>query len=282
MNFADLLTAPEPRSFLWSRLVDVFTEIGVTSTDAEDLASAVLATVDGKEDTVAVERDVKALLGNAECAGGLAQALRKRSRLVFRQVRDHVLGPKVLDLGCGDGRVGHQLSEIGCEVDLMDIIDYRDPEVRLPFTLNDTSGQVPAPSGHYDSVLLLTVLHHAEHPRDLLAEALRVCRGRVIIIESVYGIEPRDVGGKGPIDQQFAALGSHQWSYAAFVDWFYNRVLHDDVPVPFNFMSPSKWDLLFRELGARQSQLTHLGIDQPLVPEYHTLHVLSKSARWLV
>jgi hypothetical protein len=67
-----------------------------------------------------------------------------------------------------------------------------------------------------------------------------------------------------------------------FFDHFYNRVLHyspnpeNKVNVPFNFNTPNGWETLFSNCGLKQETLLHLGLDQPTVPEYHTLHVLRK------
>ena len=67
-----------------------------------------------------------------------------------------------------------------------------------------------------------------------------------------------------------------------FFDHFYNRVLHyskdakTKVNVPFNFNTPANWEKVFAEFGLKQEGLVHLGLDQPTVPEYHTLHVLKK------
>ena len=67
-----------------------------------------------------------------------------------------------------------------------------------------------------------------------------------------------------------------------FFDHFYNRVLHyskdakTKVNVPFNFNTPANWETVFAKYGLKQEALVHLGLDQPTVPEYHTLHVLKK------
>jgi len=46
--------------------------------------------------------------------------------------------------------------------------------VRLPFA-----------DGEFDTVLLLSVLHHAKSPEAVLAEAARVARHRVIVFEDI-------------------------------------------------------------------------------------------------
>jgi len=67
-----------------------------------------------------------------------------------------------------------------------------------------------------------------------------------------------------------------------FFDHFYNRVLHyskdakTKVNIPFNFNAPNNWEKIFAKCGLKQETIIHLGLDQPTVPEYHTLHILRK------
>lgn len=94
------------------------------------------------------------------------------------------------------------------------------------------------------------------------------------MIESVYGINDETDFGKLTSEQQFAVN--------VFFDHFYNRIIHynDDVTkkvnVPFNFNTPNNWQRVFESKGLEQVAVQYLGIDQCLVPEYHTLHVLNK------
>jgi hypothetical protein len=120
-------------------------------------------------------------------------------------------------------------------------------------------------------------MHHANCPLQVFAEALRVSRGRIIVIESVFGVQPTDVPRGDDRAQTFVNLGDAQAQFLAFIDWFYNRVLHDEVQVPFKFNSPAGWREVFKDFGARELLVEHLGLDQPLVPEYHTLHIVEKA-----
>jgi hypothetical protein len=107
-------------------------------------------------------------------------------------------------------------------------------------------------------VLLLTVLHHSDDPIQVMSEALRLANQSVIIIESVYFNELHKQVNK-------------------FFDWFYNRVLNNpQINVPFNFLTPNAWPILFEQLGGKVTHMKHLGIDEPLVPEWHTLYVVNK------
>ena len=67
-----------------------------------------------------------------------------------------------------------------------------------------------------------------------------------------------------------------------FFDHFYNRILtystnpETKVNVPFNFNTPDNWKAVFAQYGLKEEKVVHLGLDQQIAPEYHTLHVLRK------
>jgi hypothetical protein len=112
-------------------------------------------------------------------------------------------------------------------------------------------------------------------PIELLRQAWQATRKRLIIIESVVGVhhvEPT-------IRYEIAELSdANQIAFAAFVDWFYNRVLHDDVPVPYNFTKVENWLSTFLEHRMHLVQTTHFGQDIEIGPEYHILFVLEKES----
>ena len=100
-----------------------------------------------------------------------------------QQIAEHLSGPLVLDLGGGEGYVANALAKDRRSLLIMDVGPYF--RVQLPGVVYDGL-RVPLPDQSVDSVLLSLVLHHAEHPVQVIAEALRVTRGRVVITESTY------------------------------------------------------------------------------------------------
>ncbi|HEX8172497.1 MAG TPA: hypothetical protein VF824_18325 [Thermoanaerobaculia bacterium] len=145
---------------------------------------------------------------------------------------------------------------------LLDVVNYVAPTVDLPFV--SYSGQGPLPLEQaVDCSLLLTVLHHSEDPIALLHGVFEATRRRVIVIESVVPDEDSDT-----FERQFLV--------AALFDWFYNRILHEDVPVPFNYNSVHGWTQQVERCGWTVSVTKDFGRDQPLVPERHVLFVLDR------
>ena len=213
----------------------------------------------------------------------------------------------LLDVGCGDGVVAMSVgrtieSKLGGQtadpIALVDIADYRETQVReakVPFALippdyeqfglHQRAPKQFADGRQFDLILLLTVLHHSELPSRTFRACAEVAseQAAIVVIESCIGINREGLGADAETDGSgdFAALGNdEQLRYAAFVDWFYNRVIQrsDDVYVPCNFGSPAEWNAFFGEFGGfKVCSTQHLGFDQPLVPEYHTIHLVRRN-----
>jgi|SRR3989344_6216378 len=221
-------------------------------------------------------------------------SLPERALRVYHQISPYVQGPSVLDLGCGDGRVGEELAhEDSLDVVLADIYQHAHiGETSLRFIRVGSDGTVPD-ARQYDTTLLLTVLHHSDDPLKTLGQAKQRTKpgGKIVVIESVFGIdkavqEPNLDAYAQENARRFKALSPEEQRWAnIFFDHFYNRVIHfspdpaKKVNVPFNFSTPKGWKAIFEEQGLQQERLIYLGFDQPVVPEYHTLHVLRTSSR---
>lgn len=130
------------------------------------------------------------VVGTLCCAPGWLQSImRARARKKFKMIQPFFPQSSstktVLDLGCAEGYVGERVQqELGASVVLADVVSMNKTD--LPhFSLNDHE-TLPWLSKHFDVVLLYCVLHHAEDAETLLREAMRICRGRIIVVESVY------------------------------------------------------------------------------------------------
>src|SRR3989344_2053505 len=212
-----------------------------------------------------------------------------RAQTVYSQIAPYVHGT-VLDIGCGDGQIGKKLADAGHDVVLADVYKNQNiDETGLEFILFEQRERIPD-ARQYDTTLLLTVMHHSDNPIETLRDAKERTKqgGRIVIIESVYGIgshiqEPSYGEPADSISKEFKALTTEQQRHAnIFFDHFSNRVVqYSDEPskkinVPYNFRTPSQWKDIFESMGLHQTHFKYLGMDQPTVPEYHTLHVLKK------
>jgi len=224
------------------------------------------------ETLIGYERDLKAGLIGLKSEWKEDQALTNRARLICQEITPFLAGDSLLDIGCGNGLVANCVRDRFSRILLLDVVRYVPYALNLDFKEYKEGDPLPIDE-LFDTVLLLTVLHHASDPAELLKLAWAATRNRLIIIESVVGIHEAIPSVKYEL---VALPDEYQIAFAAFVDWFYNRVLHDNVPVPYNFTTPERWQSLFVQLGMRLVQAVHFGQDIEIGPEYHILFVLEK------
>lgn len=199
------------------------------------------------------------------------KGMRQRARTIAGQIEKYLQGESLADVGCGHGLVAWSVRKHFRDILLLDIVDYRDEDVALPF-VRYAGNELPPFERSFDCSLLITVLHHATSPLELLNNVWEHTRRRLIIIESVFGVGASKAASPLPnLDQPT------QLAYAVFCDWFYNRVLNQDISVPYNFNTPDNWRQIFRTLPATITAEEDLGVDLDIVPEHHFLFVLDKN-----
>lgn len=92
-------------------------------------------------------------------------------------------GP-VLDLGSGTGHLAARLErELGLHVVTADVSDLH---VVGPTPVLVADGVLPFAAGRFSGALLFFMLHYPRDPVGLLAEAARVTRGPVIVVQSLH------------------------------------------------------------------------------------------------
>jgi hypothetical protein len=109
-----------------------------------------------------------------------------RSAAMAHWVLPHVRG-NTIDLLCGSGRTGGILSNLGVPMTLSERDAVRDSYAKVEDSLSwvdhDTLADEAVPKS-YDTVLLITALHHEPDPEQLLQLALTLASKRVIIVEN--------------------------------------------------------------------------------------------------
>src|SRR3989344_2250309 len=229
--------------------------------DSEELIEIIIQKAKEYKSLGQYEKNVHQILDKKRVIQGIPMKLTNRAQLIFNQIREYIQGHQILDLGCGDGKVGELISKQGRHVVLADIYKNGNiSNIKLPFVLLNSKKTLPFENEMFDTTLLVTVLHHSDNPSEVLSEAKRVTKtkGTVIIIESVYGLKKYSNN-----------LSSEQQRYVnIFFDHFYNRVIHysafkeNKVNVPFNFKTPKDWKIFFTKHGLKQKKIIHLGFDQ--------------------
>jgi len=92
-------------------------------------------------------------------------------------------GERLLDIGAGIGDITSILSERGYTVTALDIDNFSYVPHVTPVIYDGTS--MPFGDQHFDTALILTVLHHTADPEAIVREAKRIAH-RIIIIEDIY------------------------------------------------------------------------------------------------
>jgi len=150
----------------------------------------------------------------------------------------------ILDVGCGDGSLGAAIAARRPAVDIMGVEIRARPHTSIPVTEFD-GRQLPFPEGAFDVVMLVDVLHHAEDPGILIAEAGRVA-ARAVIIK----------------DHLTDAWLSHE--RLRMMDWVGN--IGHGVPLRYAYWSQQQWTDAFRTAGLREVERREkLGLYGPML-----------------
>jgi SAM-dependent methyltransferase len=150
-------------------------------------------------------------------------------------------GSRLLDIGCGDGRVSALLREAvsGLKVEGVEV---RPRETcAIPCRYFDGS-HLPFPDRCFDCCLLVDVIHHMKNPLPLLREACRVSRRFLLI---------KDHLAENALDHWTLRL----------MDWVGNRP--HGVTLPYAYLSASQWQALYQQLDLSVERTV---FDLPLYP----------------
>lgn len=96
---------------------------------------------------------------------------------------------RVLDVGCGTGRASKVLLDLGFDVIGLEPVEALlqeaekkgMPKERL---VNGSGLKLPFPDGSFDAVCEFGVLHHVEHPNEVVREMIRVARNGIFLSDT--------------------------------------------------------------------------------------------------
>lgn len=150
-------------------------------------------------------------------------------------------GSRLLDIGCGDGKLAALLRDAvpGLKVEGVEV--HPRNGCAIPCRYFDGS-HLPFPDRCFDCCLLVDVIHHMKDPLPLLRDACRVSR-------------------------QFLAVKDHlaenaldHWTLR-LMDWVGNRP--HGVALPYAYLSAAQWQELYQQLGL---SVERTALDLPLYP----------------
>jgi SAM-dependent methyltransferase len=133
----------------------------------------------------------------------------------------------VLDVGCGDAFIDALLLERRPDLRISGVDVLVRANAHIQVAAFD-GRRLPFPDQSWDTVLLCDVLHHTASPIEMLREAVRVARDRVVIKDHI-------------VEGVFAR------STLRFMD-FVGNAPHG-VALPYNYLTLSQWEDAFRQTG---------------------------------
>lgn len=132
---------------------------------------------------------------------------------------------KILDLGSGNGGVCHALQQAGFDVTPVDVVDKSFFISCRPVLYDGKT--LPFANNSFDTVLLLTMLHHTPHPEEIIIEAARVSGNHLIVMEDVFSNR----------FQKWITMITD-----SLVNWEFKNHPHTN-------MKESEWELIFNRLS---------------------------------
>ena len=134
---------------------------------------------------------------------------------------------RILDVGCGDGLIGALVEERRPDLAVRGIDIAVREDCHIPVEPFDGLS-IPVGAREIDVVMLMDVLHHADHPLELLAEAARVARRAIIV-------------------KDHTLLGLLAEPTLRFMDWIANA--RHGMPLPYDYWTQERWRHAFAAVG---------------------------------
>jgi len=146
-------------------------------------------------------------------------------------------GEKVLDIGAGGGWISRELQKrknVG--ITLLDVINFNQTDFKL---IIYDGKKMPFSENNFNASFLVCVLHHCQEPLEVLKEAVRVTKDKIIIIEDVHNSAL----------SRFLLCFKDIFANLAFC--VFTKLAKEITNIPFNFKKISEWEKAFEDLDLK-------------------------------
>jgi len=161
----------------------------------------------------------------------------RAGRIIESLARQIGSAESLLDVGCGDGVYALELARAVGARELAGVDVHVRPTAQIEVRPYDGL-HLPFPDRSFDAVSIIDVLHHCDHPRAVLAEAVRVAR-RVVAVKDHFAF--------GLISRKVLLL----------MDVAGNA--KDGIPSPGTYFDPPTWVSMVADAGGKM-----VALDWPL------------------
>jgi SAM-dependent methyltransferase len=213
--------------------------------------------------------------------GNLGESLENRQRLIASQILPYITDGNVLDFGCGTGLVAKYIREAklvenpDLDIKFMsaDVLDYRDQSIKdlediFPF-YQIVGENIPEIKVKIRNLFATNVFHHCFEPHRVNSIVKNL--GDMMEVDGIFTV----IETTSTIDSPEAL--HNQRNKILRIDGYYNKGLNNpNIPVPGGFRTTSQWVQQMEVVGFELLHREELGVDQPLVPDWHNLMVF----RW--
>jgi len=152
---------------------------------------------------------------------------RARAELIFCSLKEFLKNEEtLLDIGCGSCNIIEVLNENNLNVVALDIKNLSIINGIKPIVYDGK--RMPFVDNTFDCSMILTVLHHTTQQKELLDEAMRVTKRKIIVLEDIY---------TNKIDR--------------YVTQFVDSIINLELRHPRTNRTDSEWRLFFKSLGLR-------------------------------
>jgi len=131
---------------------------------------------------------------------------------------------KIMDLGCGSGVFTKRLIDLKYRITPVDVV--RKLKIDGVEEIIYDGKKLPFKDKEFQQVLMITVLHHVPHFKELLSEVARVSK-EIIIVEDTY-------------ENAWDKFWTHIWDSILNLEFWGH---------PHNNLKDNEWKKLFKELG---------------------------------
>jgi len=156
----------------------------------------------------------------------------RRTLAITNFLTPRMISGLVLDVGCGNGIIGHTLNERRKDIFVVGVDVLLRPKMFIPVIQYD-GFILPFDNHSFSTVILIDVLHHTSEPEVILKECARVSRQNILV--------------KDHFSETIVDL-----SLLKILDWVGNNP--HGVALPYNYFSRKKWNTLWSSINLMEKE----------------------------